>query len=293
MGKQTLRRVGIAGAGTMGRGIAQVFAQRGWQVVLSDPLEAQLSAAMDAIGWGLDREVRKGRLNDAEKDKVLGRVEPALELSPMASAELVVEAVSESLQVKQEVFGCLNKVCRPGAILASNTSSISIARLAAAAGRPGQTVGMHFMNPVPVMELVEVVRGPETSKETLAATHEIVKGLGKTPVEVKDSPGFVSNRVLMPMINEAVFCVHEGVGPAESVDAIMRLGMNHPLGPLALADLIGLDVCLDIMETLYDGFRDTKYRPCPLLKSMVTAGHLGRKTGRGFYRYGRRIQGDS
>ena len=257
------------------------------------PAQAQLSAAMDAIGWGLDREVRKGRLNDAEKDKVLGRVEPALELSPMASAELVVEAVSESLQVKQEVFGCLNKVCRPGAILASNTSSISIARLAAAAGRPGQTVGMHFMNPVPVMELVEVVRGPETSKETLAATHEIVKGLGKTPVEVNDSPGFVSNRVLMPMINEAVFCVHEGVGPAESVDAIMRLGMNHPLGPLALADLIGLDVCLDIMETLYDGFRDTKYRPCPLLKSMVTAGHLGRKTGRGFYRYGRRIQGDS
>ena len=293
MGKQTLRRVGIAGAGTMGRGIAQVFAQRGWQVVLSDPLEAQLSAAMDAIGWGLDREVRKGRLNDAEKDKALGRVEPALELSPMASAELVVEAVSESLQVKQEVFGCLNKVCRPGAILASNTSSISIARLAAAAGRPGQTVGMHFMNPVPVMELVEVVRGPETSKETLAVTHEIVKGLGKTPVEVNDSPGFVSNRVLMPMINEAVFCVHEGVGPAESVDAIMRLGMNHPLGPLALADLIGLDVCLDIMETLYDGFRDTKYRPCPLLKSMVTAGHLGRKTGLGFYRYGRRVQGDS
>ena len=293
MGKQTLRRVGIAGAGTMGRGIAQVFAQRGWQVVLSDPLEAQLSAAMDAIGWGLDREVRKGRLNDAEKDKALGRVEPALELSPMASAELVVEAVSESLHVKQEVFGCLNKVCRPGAILASNTSSISIARLAAAAGRPGQTVGMHFMNPVPVMELVEVVRGPETSKETLAVTHEIVKGLGKTPVEVNDSPGFVSNRVLMPMINEAVFCVHEGVGPAESVDAIMRLGMNHPLGPLALADLIGLDVCLDIMETLYDGFRDTKYRPCPLLESMVTAGHLGRKTGQGFYRYGRRIQGDS
>ena len=277
----------------MGRGIAQVFAQRGWQVVLSDPLEDQLSSAMDAIGWGLDREVRKGRLNDAEKDKALGRVEPALELSPMASAELVVEAVSESLQVKQEVFGCLNRVCRPGAILASNTSSISIARLAAAAGRPGQTVGMHFMNPVPVMELVEVVRGPETSKETLAVTHEIVKGLGKTPVEVNDSPGFVSNRVLMPMINEAVFCVHEGVGPAESVDAIMRLGMNHPLGPLALADLIGLDVCLDIMETLYDGFRDTKYRPCPLLKSMVTAGHLGRKTGRGFYRYGRRVQGDS
>ena len=277
----------------MGRGIAQVFAQRGWQVVLSDPAQAQLSSAMDAIGWGLDREVRKGRLNDAEKDKALGRVEPALELSPMASAELVVEAVSESLQVKQEVFGCLNKVCRPGAILASNTSSISIARLAAAAGRPGQTVGMHFMNPVPVMELVEVVRGPETSKETLAVTHKIVKGLGKTPVEVNDSPGFVSNRVLMPMINEAVFCVHEGVGPAESVDAIMRLGMNHPLGPLALADLIGLDVCLDIMETLYDGFRDTKYRPCPLLKSMVTAGHLGRKTGRGFYRYGRRVQGDS
>ncbi len=293
MGKQTLRRVGIAGAGTMGRGIAQVFAQRGWQVVLSDPLEAQLSSAMDAIAWGLDREVRKGRLNGAEKDKVLGRIEPALELSPMASVELVVEAVSESLQVKQEVFGRLNQHCRPGVILASNTSSISIARLAAAAGRPGQTVGMHFMNPVPVMELVEVVRGPETSKETLAVTHEIVKGLGKTPVEVNDSPGFVSNRVLMPMINEAVFCVHEGVGPAESVDAIMRLGMNHPLGPLALADLIGLDVCLDIMETLYDAFRDTKYRPCPLLKSMVTAGHLGRKTGRGFYRYGRRIQGDS
>lgn len=293
MGKQPFGRVGIAGAGTMGRGIAQVFAQRGWQVILSDPAQVQLSSAMDAISRGLDREVRKTRLAHAGKEEALGRVEPASELSPMASVDLVVEAVSESLPVKQEVLGQLNEICRPGVILASNTSSISIARLASASGRPRETVGMHFMNPVPVMELVEVVRGPETSRETLSAARQIVKGLGKTPVEVNDSPGFVSNRVLMPMINEAVFCVHEGVGTAESVDAIMKLGMNHPMGPLALADLIGLDVCLDIMETLYDGFRDTKYRPCPLLESMVSAGHLGRKTGRGFYRYGRRVQGDS
>ena len=293
MREQSLRRVGIAGAGTMGRGIAQVFAHRGWQVVLSDPAPVQLSSAMDAISRGLDREVKKSRLAHAQRKEALGRLEPASELSPMASVDLVVEAVSESLPVKQEVFGRLNRICRPGVILASNTSSISIARLAAASGRPGETVGMHFMNPVPVMELVEVVRGPETSRETLSATHRIVKGLGKTPVEVNDSPGFVSNRVLMPMINEAVFCVHQGVGTAKNVDAIMKLGMNHPMGPLALADLIGLDVCLDIMETLYDGFRDTKYRPCPLLQSMVTAGHLGRKTGRGFYRYGRRVPEDS
>jgi 3-hydroxybutyryl-CoA dehydrogenase len=277
----------------MGRGIAQVFAQRGWQVVLSDPVQAQLSSAMDAISRGLDREVGKARLAHDRKMAALGRIEAASELGRMASVDLVVEAVSESLQVKQAVFGQLNEICRAGAILASNTSSISIARLAAASGRPAETVGMHFMNPVPVMELVEVVRGPETSRETLSATHRIVEGLGKTPVEVNDAPGFVSNRVLMPMINEAVFCVHEGVGTAENVDAIMKLGMNHPMGPLALADLIGLDVCLDIMETLYDGFRDTKYRPCPLLESMVTAGHLGRKTGRGFYRYGRRVPEDS
>jgi len=293
MGNQPLRRVGIAGDGTMGRGIAQVFAHRGWQVNLSEPAPAQSSSAMDAISRGLDREVRKSRLAPAQGIEALGRIEPASELSPMASVDLVVEAVSESLPLKREVFGQLNRICRPGAILASNTSSISIARLASASSRPGETVGMHFMNPVPVMELVEVVRGPGTSRDTLSATHRIVKGLGKTPVEVNDSPGFVSNRVLMPMINEAVFCVHEGVGTAENVDAIMKLGMKHPMGPLALADLIGLDVCLDIMETLYDGFRDTKYRPCPLLRSMVTAGHLGRKTGRGFYRYGRRVPEDS
>ena len=293
MGTQACRRVGIAGAGTMGRGIAQVFAHRGWQVVLSDPAQDQLSSAMEVISRGLDREVQKSRLAQAQKSEALGRIEPASRLDRMASVDLVVEAVSESLPVKQEVFGQLNRICRPGVILASNTSSISIARLAAASGRPAETVGMHFMNPVPVMELVEVVRGPETSGETLSAAHRIVKALGKTPVEVNDSPGFVSNRVLMPMINEAVFCVHEGVGAAENVDAIMKLGMNHPMGPLALADLIGLDVCLDIMETLYDGFRDTKYRPCPLLKSMVAVGHLGRKTGRGFYRYGRRVPGDS
>ena len=277
----------------MGRGIAQVFAQRGWRVILSDPAPAQLSSAMDAIARGLDREVGKSRLTRAQEKEALGRIEPASELAPMAPVDLVVEAVSESLPVKQEVLGHLNRICRPGVILASNTSSISIARLAAASGRSGETVGMHFMNPVPVMELVEVVRGPETSGQTLSAIHRVVKGLGKTPVEVNDSPGFVSNRVLMPMINEAVFCVHEGVGTAENVDAIMKLGMNHPMGPLALADLIGLDVCLDIMETLYDGFRDTKYRPCPLLKSMVRAGHLGRKTGRGFYRHGRRVPADS
>ena len=293
MEKQSFRRVGIVGAGTMGRGIAQVFAQREWQVVLTDPSQAQLSAAMDAISQALDREVKKSRMVQSEMEKALGRIELAAELSLMASVDLVVEAVSESVQVKRGVFARLNKICRRGVILASNTSSISIARLAAASGRPGETVGMHFMNPVPVMELVEVVCGPETSQETLSTAHRIVKGLGKTPVEVNDSPGFVSNRVLMPMINEAIFCVHEGVGTPESVDAIIQLGMNHPMGPLALADLIGLDVCLDIMETLYDGFGDTKYRSCPLLKSMVMAGHLGRKTGRGFYSYGRRVHSDS
>lgn len=293
MEKQSFCRVGIAGAGTMGRGIAQVFAQREWQVVLTDPSQAQLSAAMDGISQALDREVKKSRMVQSEMETVLGRIELTAELSLMASVDLVVEAVSESVQVKQEVFARLNKICRRGVILASNTSSISIARLAAASGRPGETVGMHFMNPVPVMELVEVVRGPETSQKTLLTTHRIVKGLGKTPVEVNDSPGFVSNRVLMPMINEAIYCVHEGVGTPESVDAIIQLGMNHPMGPLALADLIGLDVCLDIMETLYDGFGDTKYRSCPLLKSKVMAGHLGRKTGRGFYSYGQRGHSDS
>ena len=287
MSNQPLRRVGIVGAGTMGRGIAQVFAQRGWQVVLSDPVEAQLSAAMDAINRGLLRQVDKGRLDGAERDVYLRNIEPVPGLNSLASSDFVVEAVSENLQIKQEVFRRLGKLCRPGVILSSNTSSISITRLAAAGQRPQRTVGMHFMNPVPAMKLVEVVRGLETSAETLSVTHEIVTSLGKTPIQVNDSPGFVSNRVLMPMINEAIFCLYEGVGSAENVDAVMKLGMHHPLGPLALADLIGLDVCLDIMETLYDGFNDTKYRPCPLLKSMVAAGRLGRKTGQGFYPYGR------
>jgi 3-hydroxybutyryl-CoA dehydrogenase len=238
------------------------------------------------IGKGYERLVGKGKLSAEDRDAALGRLKTDGSLGSLEGADLVVEAVVEKLEVKASVLSELDRICRRDAILASNTSSISITRLAAASSRPDKVIGMHFMNPVPVMQLVEVIRGLATSQETYDAVEAAARAMGKTPVEVHDAPGFVSNRVLMPMINEAIFCLYEGVGKPEAIDEVMKLGMNHPMGPLALADLIGLDVCLDILRVLHDGFGDPKYRPCPLLVKMVDAGYLGRKSGRGFYEYG-------
>ena len=277
--------VGIVGAGTMGHGIAQVAVAAGYRVVLADTAAAALERGVAQVGRGLGRLVEKGKLAAAERDAALARLRPAASLADLAAVDLAVEAVVERLEVKQRVLGELDAVCPPHAILATNTSSISITRLAAATARPERVIGMHFMNPVPLMQLVEVIRGLATSQETYDAVEAAARRMGKTPVEVHDAPGFVSNRVLMPMINEAIFCLHEGVGKPEAIDAVMKLGMNHPLGPLALADLIGLDVCLDILRVLQQGFGDPKYRPCPLLVKMVDAGRLGRKSGRGFYEY--------
>jgi len=270
----------------MGHGIAQVAAQTGYDVVLVDVVADALERGVAQIGKGLGRLVEKGKLAPEARDAALARVRPTGAVAALASAQLVVEAVVERQEVKEKVLAELDRTCPAGAILATNTSSISITRLAAATRRPERVIGMHFMNPVPVMQLVEVIRGLATSQETYDAVEAAARRMGKTPVEVHDAPGFVSNRVLLPMINEAVFCLHEGVGKAEAIDAVMKLGMNHPMGPLALADLIGLDVCLDILRVLYDGFGDPKYRPCPLLVKMVDAGYLGRKSGRGFYTYG-------
>lgn len=277
--------VGVVGAGTMGSGIAQVFAQKGCRVVLYDAVPSQLAKAQSTIQKNLNRDVEKQRVGVAERDQALANIQPGDRLDALKSAALVVEAVSEVFEVKQRVFAELDRVCDRATILATNTSSISVTQLAATTGRPDRVIGMHFMNPVPVMKLVEIIRGMGTSEETLAATQSFVEKLNKVPVAVNDSPGFVSNRVLMPMINEAIFCVYEAVGTPDAVDSVMKLGMNHPMGPLALADLIGLDVCLNIMETLYAGFGDPKYRACPLLKKMVAVGRLGRKSGEGFYRY--------
>ncbi len=269
----------------MGSGIAQVFAQKGHVVALCDAVASQLERALLVIEKSLNREREKNGISAAEKDRTLGNIQPRSSLEALKGAALVVEAVSEAFDAKRRVFEELDQACDPATILATNTSSISITQLAATTGRPDRVIGMHFMNPVPVMKLVEIVRGMQTSEDTFLTTRALVEHLNKVPVEVNDSPGFVSNRVLMPMINEAIFCVYEGVGTREAVDAVMKLGMKHPMGPLALADLIGLDVCLNIMETLYAGFSDAKYRPCPLLKKMVAAGRLGRKSGEGFYRY--------
>ena len=278
--------IGVVGAGTMGNGIAQVAAQAGYEVTLVDVVPAALERARGAIQKSLDRLVEKGKLDAEASAGALSRLTCSTELAALSGAGLAIEAVVEKLEVKTKILVELDRLLAGEAILATNTSSISITRLAAATGRPEKVIGMHFMNPVPVMRLLEIIRGLQTSDATYAAIEAATRAMGKVPVEVNDAPGFVSNRVLMPMINEAIFCLHESVGKAEAIDEVMKLGMNHPLGPLALADLIGLDVCLDILRVLQEGFGDSKYRPCPLLVKMVEAGYLGRKSGRGFYSYG-------
>lgn len=280
-----IKTFAVIGAGTMGNGIAHVAAQVGFQVILVDVDQKFLDRALSTISTNCDRMIKKGTLSEEQKASILASIKPTTHLEEVAKADIAVEAVPEDESLKREIFKKLDHLLREGTILASNTSSISITALAAVTGRPDKVVGMHFMNPVPVMKLVEVVRGQATAQETIDIVVELAKKMDKTPVVVNDYPGFVSNRVLMPMINEAVYCLMEGVAEPEAIDTVMKLGMNHPLGPLALADLIGLDVCLAIMEVLHRGLGDDKYRPCPLLRRMVAAGYLGRKTGRGFYTY--------
>ncbi len=280
-----IKTVGVIGGGTMGNGIAHVAARSGLKVILHDIAQQQLENSVATISRNLDREVAKNKITADDKSAALARILAAPKSAALSEADFIIEAVIEDVEVKSRVFENVDAIARPGVILASNTSSISITKIASRTKRPDKVIGMHFMNPVPVMTLVEVVRGLATSDQTYETTKQLAESLGKTPVEVNDYPGFVSNRVLMPMINEAIYCVMEGVGTAEAVDSVMKLGMNHPMGPLTLADLIGLDVCLDIMEVLHTGLGDSKYRPCPLLRKMVDAGHLGRKSGRGFYVY--------
>jgi 3-hydroxybutyryl-CoA dehydrogenase len=276
---------GVVGAGTMGNGIAQVAARAGFDVVMRDVAPEFLARGMAAIDKSLQRDVDKERLSADEKQTILGRVKTTPDVNDLREAFIVVEAVTESLSVKSEIFQALDGILKTDAILASNTSSISITKLGAVTQRADKVIGMHFMNPVPVMKLVEIIRGAATTDETYQTVHGLTEKLGKIPLECNDSPGFISNRVLMPMINEAIFALYEGVATRESIDGIMKLGMNHPMGPLTLADFIGLDVCLAIMNVLHDGFGDSKYRPCPLLKRYVDAGWLGKKSGRGFYEY--------
>ena len=282
---QEIRKVGVVGAGQMGNGIAQVAAMSGFPVIMSDIKEEFVQRGLQTITKILSKGVEKGKMSPADKDAVLGRIQTTVNLKDMAAAEVVIEAATENEPLKFQIFRELDAICAPQAILASNTSSIPIGRIAAQTKRPGQVIGMHFMNPVPVMQLVELIRALTTSDETFELTRDLCVKFGKTPAEASDYPGFLINRILMPMLNEAVYCLYQGVGTRENIDTVMRLGANHPMGPLALADLIGLDTCLAIMETLFSGFCDSKYRPCPLLRKYVEAGWLGRKTGRGFYEY--------
>jgi len=279
-----IKKIGVVGAGTMGSGIAQVAATSGFEVILQDISEEQLNRALKTMEKSLDKLREKGKISEA-RESILSRVQIATEMASLKGADFVIEAVFENVEVKKQVLQALDSLLRAEVIITSNTSSISITRLAAFTSRADRFMGMHFMNPVPLMALVELIKGLQTSPETFAIVKELAEKMGKVPVEASDFPGFISNRILMPMINEAVFALMEGVGTAEAIDTVMKLGMNHPMGPLALADLIGLDVCLNIMEVLYEGFRDPKYRPCPLLRKMVEAGYLGRKSGRGFYNY--------
>jgi 3-hydroxybutyryl-CoA dehydrogenase len=280
-----IKTIGVLGAGTMGNGIAHVFARAGYGVILRDIEKRFLDHSLETIAKNLDREVRKGKIIEAEKSATLARIQPVTDIAALAAVDFAIEAVPEQIDLKARVLRDVDAVLRPGAILASNTSSISITQLGAQTGRPDRFIGMHFMNPVPMMVLVEVIRGRATSEDTFQTTMSLCEKLDKKPVAVNDAPGFVANRVLMPMINEAAFCVMEGVATPEAVDAVMKLGMNHPMGPLELADFIGLDVCVDILDVLFKGFGDTKYRACPLLKEYVAAGRLGRKSSRGFYKY--------